>query len=170
MCRESCTSCRSARVSRPLASICAASRPGPDGRLRDLRGGIVTTVELPWEPVNREMSDILAVPPTTIGMVLDQLAQVQHMLERVPPDFGDNPVADFNRLYRTITASIDCHLRAGDFADPAFLELLDVEFAKRYLLALRLWSDPTAETPSAWSVLFRRLRDRTVRALPAAAA
>jgi hypothetical protein len=130
----------------------------------------VTTIELAWEPVNREMSDVLAVTPTTIGMVLDQLTQLQDILERVPPDFGENPVADFNRLYRTITAGIAGHLRAGDFADPVFLELLDVEFAKRYLVALRLWSDATAETPWAWSVLFRRLRDRTVRALPAAAA
>jgi hypothetical protein len=130
----------------------------------------VTTIELAWGPVQREMADVLAVEPPDIATVLHQLTQLQDILERIPPDFGENPVADFNRLYRTITASIECRLRAGDFADPVFLELLDVEFAKRYLVALRLWSDPDAETPWAWSVLFRRLRDRTLRALPSAAA
>src|SRR5690349_20198530 len=175
MCRVSCTSCRSARVSRRLASICAANRPGPDppsvrGRVACRNGGgIVTTIELAWGPVQQEMAGVLAVEPPDIATILHQLTQLQDILERIPPDFGENPVADFNRLYRTITASIGCRLRAGDFADPVFLELLDVEFEKRYLVALRLWSDPTAETPWAWSVLFRRLRDRTVRALPSAA-
>jgi hypothetical protein len=116
------------------------------------------------------MNDVLAVTPADIVTVLDQLAEVQRLLDRVPPDFGDNPVSDFNRLYRTITASIYGRLQAGHFRDPVFLELLDVEFAKRYLDALRMWSDASDDTPGAWTVLFRRLRDQTVRALPAAAA
>lgn len=127
-------------------------------------------MELAWGPVHRDMTDILTVTPPDIVTVLDQLAEVQRVLDQVPPDYGDNPVSDFNRLYRTITASIYGRLQAGHFADPVFLELLDVEFAKRYLEALRLWSEASMDTPGAWTVLFRRLRDQTVRSLPAAAA
>jgi hypothetical protein len=126
--------------------------------------------ELAWGPVQPDMTGVLARTPRTIGEVLDQLSDVQALLDQIPPDFGENPIADFNRLYRTITASIDEHLRAGSFADPRFLQTLDVEFAKRYLAALRLWSVDSVDTPGAWTVLFKRLRDTRVRSLPSAAA
>jgi hypothetical protein len=126
--------------------------------------------ELAWGPVQTHMTDVLCRTPTTIVEVLDQLTEVQALLDQIPPDYGDNPVADFNRLYRTITASIYGRMQAGHFADPRFLEMLDVEFAKRSLVALRLWSDDDPETPGAWTVLFKRLRDTSIRSLPAAAA
>ena len=52
--------------------------------------------------------------------------------------------------------------------DPAFLEMLDVEFAKRYFDALRLWGLEDDTTPDVWEVLFRRASDKKVSALVAA--
>lgn len=122
-----------------------------------------------WGPVQQEMRDVLAHNPVDVPGVVAQLGELQPLLERAAPDDRDNPVADFNRLYWTITSEILERLHRGAFADPEFLTLLDVEFAKRYLDALRSWGEPCGDTPQAWKVLFSRLRDRDVRSLPSAA-
>lgn len=125
---------------------------------------------LPWGPVQPEMLEVLARTPADVADVVAQLAELQKLIERSTPDDDFNPVADFNRLYWTITAEIQERLTAGAFADPEFLTLLDVEFAQRYFEALRRWSRSGEDTPEAWKVLLRRLRDEDVRSLPAAAA
>ena len=66
----------------------------------------------------------------------------------MPPLLESNPLADFNKLYLTITTSVLERLYAGRFADPAFLSRLDVEFAARYFDALRQWSDASAGLPA----------------------
>jgi hypothetical protein len=116
------------------------------------------------------MTEALAHNPVDVPGVVAQLADLQPLLERAAPGDPDNPVADFNRLYWTITSRILGRLRRGAFADAEFLVLLDVEFAKRYLDALRRWGQPCGDPPEAWKVLFSRLRDRDVRSLPSAAA
>lgn len=126
--------------------------------------------ELVWGPVQEEMIEALTDDPTDIPGVIEMQRRLQDLLERATPLDTANPVADFNWLYLTITEEILTRLRAGYFADPEFLTMLDVEFAKRYFDALRRWSLPGAGTPEAWQVLFRRLRDLAVRSLPAAAA
>lgn len=126
--------------------------------------------QFPWGPVQREMTDALADNPGDIPGVVAKLSQLQSLLERATPGDRENPVADFNRLYRTITSEILVRLHRDAFADPEFVTLLDVEFAKRYLDALRTWGQPGADTPEAWTVLLVRLRDRDVRSLPSAAA
>jgi hypothetical protein len=123
-----------------------------------------------WGTVQQEITDVLARSPGDVSEVVAQLGELQVLLQKATPDDSDNPIADFNHLYWTITAKILEHLRQGAFRDPAFLTLLDVEFAKRYFNALRLWGQSAADTPEAWKVLFRRLRDNDVRSLPAAAA
>jgi hypothetical protein len=52
--------------------------------------------------------------------------------------------------------------------DPEFLEMLDVEFAKRYFDALRRWGLDDDTTPDVWEVLFRRAWDKRVSSLAAA--
>jgi hypothetical protein len=126
--------------------------------------------ELVWGPVHQEMIEVLSEVPVDVPGVVSMQTKLQDLLERATPLDDDNPVADFNWLYLTITEEILSRLQTGYFADPEFLSLLDVEFAKRYFDALRRWSDASVATPEAWKVLFRRLRDLDVRSLPAAAA
>jgi hypothetical protein len=123
-----------------------------------------------WGPVQSEMTELLAEDPTDIVGVVDLLEAVQGLLNRLPPLHADNPVADFNRLYTTITKDILARYGLGGFADPEFLNCLDVEFAKRYFNALRLWGIGSPDTPEAWMVLFRRCDDRQLRSLPCAVA
>jgi hypothetical protein len=126
--------------------------------------------ESPWGPVQPAMEAATARVPTTIAGVVEQLDEVQRALERLPELYGENPVADFNNLYATITRRILQRYEAGSFHDSDFLTLLDVEFAKRYLHALRLWGLGDPATPAAWSVLFRRYNDADLRSLPCAVA
>src|SRR3954453_12879525 len=106
-----------------------------------------------WGPVQQEMSELLRSYPDDVPTVVDQLTSLQDLLVR-----ADNPLSDFNRLYLSITESVLERLYAGDFRDPAFLSRLDVEFAARYLDALRAWAGPDASPrcPRVWANLFRR--------------
>jgi len=123
-----------------------------------------------WGPAQREMTDLLVSHPADVPAVVDQLTKLQDILERMPPLRDSNPVADFNRLYLTITTMVLDRLYAGSFADPAFLSRLDVEFAQRYFDALRLWGDSSPATPQVWAVLFRRMNGPDCRPLSSAAA
>lgn len=123
-----------------------------------------------WGPVRQDMADVLAGHPDDVPAVVDQLTELQEVLHRVPPLLHSNPLADFNKLYLTITTSVLERLYAGRFADPAFLSRLDVEFAARYFDALRQWSDASTSCPRAWSVLFHRIPGPDARPLPSAAA
>jgi hypothetical protein len=125
--------------------------------------------ELRWGHVHDEIIEVLGHRPTDVAGVVEDLAALQILLEAATPNDRENPVADFNHLYWVITKTIDDRLSVGAFADPEFLTLLDIEFAERYFEALRCWGNRT-ETPAAWQVLFRRLRDESVRSLPSAAA
>jgi hypothetical protein len=127
-------------------------------------------IESAWGPVHQDMSNLLSGHPDDVPAVVDQLAKLQDILERVPPLLGGNPLADFNRLYLTITTSVLDRLEAGRFADPAFLSRLDVEFAARYFDALRAWSETGSCCPLVWTVLLRRLAGPDCRPLPSAAA
>jgi hypothetical protein len=123
-----------------------------------------------WGPVDQDMTALLAGHPDDVPAVVDQLTKLQDLLHRVPPLLDENPLADFNRLYLTITTKVMERLYEGRFADPAFLARLDVEFAARYFDALRLWGEGGAACPQVWAVLFRRIPGPDPRPLPAAAA
>ena len=125
--------------------------------------------EAVWGPVHQDMADLLAGHPDDVPAVVDQLTKLQDVLERVPAA-GGNPLADFNRLYLTITECVLERLYAGSFADPAFLSRLDVEFAARYFDALRQWTDASACCPQVWRVLFERVTGPGRGPLPSAAA
>jgi len=123
-----------------------------------------------WGPVHQDMADLLTGHPDDVPAVVDQLTKLQDILERVPVTPGGSPLADFNKLY---LASADCvldRLFAGSFADPAFVSRLSVEFAARYLDALRQWSDASACCPQVWQVLLSRVTGADCRPLPSAAA
>ena len=121
-----------------------------------------------WAPAQKAMADALAEQPSDIAGVLARLALVQTVLDGLPPTPALNRVASFNSLYYTITDRVATSLVGPDVTEPAFLEMLDVEFAKRYLNALRLWGEDDTETPDAWEVLFRRGQDKRVTRLAGA--
>jgi hypothetical protein len=122
-----------------------------------------------WAPAEGAMSQILATQPTDIAGVLSRLISVQTVLDGLPPNPKLNRVAAFNSLYYTITDRVASALHGPEVTEPAFLEMLDVEFGKRYFTALKLWGDDEDEmTPDAWEVLFRRAADKRVSRLAAA--
>ena len=124
-----------------------------------------------WGPVHQDITTLLAGHPDDVPAVVDQLTELQDILERVPPLMASNPVADFNKLYLTITEAVLERLYAGRFADPAFLSRLDVEFAARYFDALRAWSGESGTAcPRVWAVLLSRMAGPDCRPLPSAAA
>jgi len=120
-----------------------------------------------WEPAAREMSELCAEDIATIGDVLRALRRAQEIMDMLPPPAA-NRVASFNSLYFTITGRVAESLKGAEVHDADFLELLDVEFAKRYIDALRLWGEEDLATPDAWEVLFRRAQDQNVSKLAAA--
>jgi hypothetical protein len=125
-----------------------------------------------WGCVHQDMTDLLAGHPDDVPAVVDQLTKLQDVLDRLPPLYGSNPLADFNRLYLVITTKVLDRLYTGCFADPAFLSRLDVEFAARYFDALRAWAGPDASPhcPKVWAGLFQRIGGPDCRPLPAACA
>ena len=123
-----------------------------------------------WGPVHHDLTAVLAHQPDDVPAVVDHLTKLQDILDRVPPMCGSIPLADFNRLYLTVTTSVLERLYEGRFADPAFLSRLDVEFAARYFEALRLFGDARGCCPRVWTVLFGRAACRDAAAVPSAAA
>jgi hypothetical protein len=119
-----------------------------------------------WAPAHQEVAELCATQPTDIGGVLTRLTTAQKIFDGLAPP-GDNRVAAFNSLYFTITDRVATSLRGAEVRDREFLELLDVEFAKRYFDALRLWGADDESTPDAWEVLFRRAQDGRLSKLAA---
>lgn len=120
-----------------------------------------------WAPAHLEVAELCAAECADIGTVLKHLTTAQQIFDALPPP-ADHRVAAFNSLYFTITDRVAQSLRGSGVRDKDFLELLDVEFAKRYFRALRLWGDDDPATPDAWEVLFRRAQDHGVSKLAAA--
>ena len=120
-----------------------------------------------WAPAHIEVADLCGAECPDISTVLKHLTTAQQIFDRLPPP-AENRVAAFNSLYFTITDRVAQALRTADVRNKDFLELLDVEFAKRYFSALRLWGDDDTATPDAWEVLFRRAQDDRVTPLAAA--
>jgi hypothetical protein len=120
-----------------------------------------------WEPAQEAVAGIVCDPPGGIGAVIAKLEALQSILDALPPERAGNRVAAFNDLYLTITRRVAAALRDGA-DDPEFLELLDVEFAKRYFDAVDRWNRDDEDTPDVWEVLFKRARDLRMSRLAAA--
>ncbi|HEY7271804.1 MAG TPA: DUF5995 family protein [Actinoplanes sp.] len=108
-------------------------------------------------PRQQDVSALLADPPDDVPAIVDRLADLQCLLDRMPGAPGGSPIAGFNRFYLRITTGLLERLYDGGFADPAFLARLDVELAARYFDAVRAWSDARPCCPRVWSVLFGRV-------------
>jgi hypothetical protein len=108
-------------------------------------------------PRQQDVSALLADPPDDVPAIVDRLADLQCLLDRLPGAPGGSPIAGFNRLYLRITTGVLERLYEGGFADPAFLARLDVELAARYFDAVRAWGEARPCCPRVWSVLFGRV-------------
>jgi hypothetical protein len=139
-------------------------------RLKDKRSELSDLAIPPgrgWHPRQDEMAALLTDTPSGIGAVISKLRQTQSILDELPPGQATNRVSAFNTLYLTITQRVDGALVTG-VNSPEFLELLDVEFAKRYFAALGQWNRDEEETPDVWEVLFKRAADTRMSRLIAA--
>jgi hypothetical protein len=89
--------------------------------------------------------------------VQDVIARLRRIDDELPPSDG---AAVFNRMYLTVTEAVATGLDGGTvFADPEFMERLDVTFASLWLEA---YDAGDRDVPKAWAPLFERRRDRAV--------
>ncbi|WP_028922290.1 DUF5995 family protein [Pseudonocardia acaciae] len=102
---------------------------------------------------NQKVIDLLADPlPVTVPEVVSRLDALQDIADDWPRKQWDG-LACFNYLYGIITKEVLERLDGGaTFQDPEFLARLDVEFAKRYFVAIRA-DAAGAPTPRSWKVL-----------------
>lgn len=83
--------------------------------------------------------------------VPDVLARMRAIETSLPRSDG---VACFTGLYREVTAGVADALERSAFADPRFLERLDVVFADLFFAALDLNERDPRTAPPAWRPLF----------------
>jgi hypothetical protein len=95
-------------------------------------------------------------PVSTFAQLLERMAAIDQALP-----VGDG-VACFNRMYRLVIESVQAHVAAGFFGDPAWIARLDIVFANLYLSALR---QPSQEAPRAWAAVVERRADQRVTPL-----
>ena len=74
-------------------------------------------------------------------------------------------VVCFSRLYRQVTEGVNAGLAAPSFADPRFLERLDVVFANLFFGALEANERDPARTPAAWAPIFAARSSRGIAPL-----
>jgi hypothetical protein len=68
-------------------------------------------------------------------------------------------LACFNRMYILVTQAVRTRVGSGFFADPAFMASLDVNFANRYLTAIRTYRVEPDSAPRSWRVLLASRAD-----------
>ncbi len=98
-------------------------------------------------PYDPRIAALLQGPVHSIPDVLGTL----HAIDEVSID-GDG-LKWFNRLYMQVTDAVETRVNTGDFGDPAWLALLDVEFARLYFSALSGYLTG-GKCPGCWRALF----------------
>lgn len=112
-----------------------------------------------WNPI--VVADLVALAqqhpnPDTINKVITRLQATGPALDGQEQG-GRNPIKAFNDLYLDITRQVGDGLPQNggqDFVDAAFMEQLDVEFAKLYFEAVD-GSIAGNQVPEAWEYLFK---------------
>lgn len=82
-------------------------------------------------PYDAQIALAVSAPPHSIADVLRTMQAIDALCSP-----GDG-LKWFNTLYFQVTQAVEDKVNAGGFADPAWLMLLDVEFAKLYFSALQ---------------------------------
>jgi hypothetical protein len=120
-------------------------------------------------PIELQIGEVARGKPTTVPEVVARLDAIIKLARTSPRGDADG-IACFTSLYRTITANVLRWLEEGKFADSKYLATLDIEFAERYLQALRSYAFDRAATPLCWRVLFDNRSVRQISPLHYAAA
>lgn len=96
---------------------------------------------------------------SSVPEVIERLRAIEAAAPR------SNGVACFARLYREVTEGVNAKLAAEGFADPRFLERLDVCFAGLFFAALDAYERDPASAASAWVPLFEQQSRRGIAPL-----
>ena len=94
-------------------------------------------------------ASVPAVPPSSVAEVI---ARMEAIVADGPPRDG---VAAFASLYLAVTRGVQAELAAANFADPRFLERLDIVFAGLFFDAYSSFRRDPGKAPRAWTPLFR---------------
>jgi hypothetical protein len=94
-----------------------------------------------------------------VGSIAEAIARMKALEAALPSDDG---VAAFNRMYLQITELVAEQLSASFFADPVFMDRLDVVFANLYFAAVEATVTGLERVPRAWAALLERRSDSRV--------
>jgi hypothetical protein len=88
-----------------------------------------------------------------VTSIAEAIEQMQAIEASLPSADG---VACFDRMYLEVTQKVQEQISQGNFADPAFMTALDVDFANLYFAAVDAEaSGGLAAVPAAWQPLFQ---------------
>jgi Family of unknown function (DUF5995) len=102
------------------------------------------------------------IPSGPVSSVAAAITQMQLIDAALPSTDG---VACFNRMYLDVTQQVDDRLRQGFFADPAFMQHLDVVFANLYFGAVAAIGGPPGSVPVAWQPLIETRANPNIAAI-----
>jgi Family of unknown function (DUF5995) len=102
----------------------------------------------------------LVGPP--VGSIEELQARLAAIGAALPPNDG---LACFNRMYRLVTELVRQRLGAQFFADPVWMDRLDVVFGNLYLAAVDASVERPDEVPPAWAALLERRSDARITPL-----
>jgi hypothetical protein len=94
--------------------------------------------------------------------VADVIERMHAVLSPLPADDG---IACFTRLYLDVTEGVQERLGSLTFADPSFLERLDVLFADLFFAAVESARADDGTLPRAWAPLFEARSQRGIAPL-----
>ena len=114
-----------------------------------------------WQPLGDRLAEALSGATDVIGDVLTTLGAVQAAIEAAPPSLATFHLSAANAAYHDFHREMDAALVRYAYS-PHFLEVLDIEFARRYFAALRRWNDGDDNTPDVWAALFQRAGDERI--------
>ena len=107
----------------------------------------------PVELRTRDLAALTALEgPAAVAEVLRILNDLQEIFDCRSSRAGA-AAAGFNHLYIRTTTGIAERLSAGEFAAPAFICALDVQFALRYLTAVRGMAIDAGAVPRSWQLV-----------------
>jgi len=104
------------------------------------------------------MADITAgalsvLPSGPVATIAEAVGRMETVAGLLPETDG---VACFNRMYLTVTREVGARMETGFFADPVFMDRLDVVFANLYLAALDGWAADADSVCRSWRSLLAR--------------
>ena len=93
--------------------------------------------------------------PDTIAEVISELHEIDRSLA------DDDGLKWFNHLYLEVTEAVAARIEAGGFANPAWMERLDVGFAAYYFRAVEAWQSGRP-APGCWRALLDRRHESAI--------